>query len=338
VGLALVSNVFTRVVFGAEWTDAAPIMAALSIYGALLAVSWNVGDVYKAIGRPDILWKTAVVEFALLAPVLYTLAQRSAFAVSLGHVSVAFAVSALRLAIAIYLLKLSVRRTLAQFIPSVAGSAVMGAAVWGSLQLTAPLPGLIELGAAVLVGLVSYAGALGWLERDLMGGIYERIGERLGQGEPEDGRGESPVSAAAIPPAEAFDPTRPVRVPAGPANSPAGSTLSEAVAANLARLARKSPAYATLLSRRGELLATTGDLPAPAIEHIFQTVVQAWREDSAASNALIRSIYLPDLGDFLLYSAVLANGMVLSMVFNEKTSVSTIRRQARRLSQSLSRM
>jgi hypothetical protein len=74
------------------------------------------------------------------------------------------------------------------------------------------------------------------------------------------------------------------------------------------------------------------------MERVFQIVEQAWREDTASSNALIRSIYLPDLGDFLLYSAVLANGMVLSMVFSEKTSVSTIRRQARRLSQSLSRM
>jgi PST family polysaccharide transporter len=176
VGLALVSHVFTRTIFGADWTDAAPIMAALSIYGALLAVSWNVGDVYKAIGRPDILWKTAIVEFALLGPVLYVLAQRSAFAVSMGHVSVAFIVSSLRLTIAIYLLKLSVRETLSQFIPSVVGSAIMGAAVWGVLQLTASWPGLITLGAAGITGGISYTAALWWLERDLILSLLERIG------------------------------------------------------------------------------------------------------------------------------------------------------------------
>jgi hypothetical protein len=151
-------------------------MAALSIYGALLAVSWNIGDVYKAIGRPDILWKTAIIEFALLAPVLYVLAQRSAFAVSLGHVSVAFVISALRLAIAIRLLRLSIQETLAQFVPALVGSAVMGLAVWGTLQLLAPLPGLIVLLGAVGAGLLSYAAALSIVERDLVLELAERAG------------------------------------------------------------------------------------------------------------------------------------------------------------------
>jgi O-antigen/teichoic acid export membrane protein len=175
VGLALVSHVFTRTIFGADWTDAAPIMAALSIYGTLLAVSWNIGDVYKAIGRPDILWKTAIFEFALLGPVLYVLAQRSAFAVSLGHVSVAFVVSAVRLSIAMYLLKLSVKQTLSQFIPSVVGGAIMGAAVWSVLQVVESWPGLIALSIAVLVGGISYAAALWRLERDLILDMLGRI-------------------------------------------------------------------------------------------------------------------------------------------------------------------
>ncbi len=176
IGLALISGVFVRVVFGPSWDDAAPIMGALSIYGALLAVSWNVGDVYKAIGRPDILWKTAVFEFALLGPVLFVLAHYSAFAVSLGHVSVAFIISVVRLTIAVRLLHLSVRHTLAQFIPAVAGSAFMAATVFPVLELFKTIGDLPALIAAVLVGVISYGASLWWLERDLMLALAERLG------------------------------------------------------------------------------------------------------------------------------------------------------------------
>lgn len=165
VGLALISPLFTRTVFGVRWADAGPVMAILSLYGAVLAISWNIGDVYKAIGRPDILWKTAVIEFAMLAPVLFVLAQISTFAVSLGHLCVAITVSTIRLTIAMRVLKLPIRRTLAQFAPAVIVGLVMGVVVWFSLILTETWPDLLALFLAILAGTVVYAVFLWWLER-----------------------------------------------------------------------------------------------------------------------------------------------------------------------------
>ncbi|MBZ0306520.1 MAG: oligosaccharide flippase family protein, partial [Anaerolineae bacterium] len=166
IGMALVSEVFTEVVFGKDWIEAAPIMGALAIYGIFLSVSWNIGDIYKAIGRPDILWKTSIFEFALLGPVLYALAHESAFAVSVGHAAVAFVVSASRLTIGSWLVEVPMTRILRQFIPATVGSIVMGLAVAGMLVVTAEWPKVLALVVLVLTGAVSYSIAMWGFERE----------------------------------------------------------------------------------------------------------------------------------------------------------------------------
>jgi CheY-like chemotaxis protein/REP element-mobilizing transposase RayT len=107
------------------------------------------------------------------------------------------------------------------------------------------------------------------------------------------------------------------------------------MAVNLTQYSLESSAQATLLSRPGRLLAHAGELPAPVMQRLFEIVDAAWRTASAPSDALTRYITLPEAGEFLLYSMVVEGNMVLSMVFGANTSLRTIRRQARRLGESL---
>ncbi len=167
-GLALISVPLTRVLFGVKWDAAGPTMAVLCLYGTVLAISWNIGDIYKAIGRPDILWKTALVEFGLLGPTLFVLAQHSVFAVSLGHLSVALIVTTLRLGIATRTLKMPFRTIMAQFIPSLVGSALMSIAIVIVFALTLQWSDIAILVVSIPVGALTYAAALWWLERDVI--------------------------------------------------------------------------------------------------------------------------------------------------------------------------
>ena len=132
------------------------------------------------------------------------------------------------------------------------------------------------------------------------------------------------------------------RYVAAPAE-PISESDAEAEEADLAQIAilltqyaLDSSAQATLLSRRGMLLARAGNLPSEAMDRLFQIVDTAWQTRSGESNALMRFITLPEVGDFLLYSKQVDYDLLLSMVFNANTSVRMIRRQARRLSESLS--
>ncbi len=104
-------------------------------------------------------------------------------------------------------------------------------------------------------------------------------------------------------------------------------------AVQLTQFSLESSAQATMLSRPGRLLAISGDLPNS--ETLFKIVDDAWQTTTTVSDSLIRFITLPEVGEFLLYSAQVENGMTLSMIFHADTPVRAIRRQARRLSESL---
>jgi DNA-binding response OmpR family regulator len=103
----------------------------------------------------------------------------------------------------------------------------------------------------------------------------------------------------------------------------------------LTQYSLESSAQATMLTRPGKLLAQAGDLPSVAMQRLFQVVDSAWMTSASSSDSLIRFITLPEAGEFLLYSTQVEHDLILSMVFNANTSVRTIRRQARRLSESL---
>ena len=183
VGLALISPLFVSVFFPPVWAEAGRIMAVLSLYGILIAITWNIGDIYKAIDRVDILWKTAVLEFVILAPVLFVLAQDSAFAVAVGHVCVAFVTSVLRLVIVVRLLGMDIRRIMAQFLSPVAGAALMSILVSLWLSLGHSMPSLVQLTLAVIVGALAYIGSLWYTERNLVIRVYNWLQRTLTQQE-----------------------------------------------------------------------------------------------------------------------------------------------------------
>ena len=181
VGLALVSSAFIQVIYPEEYWAAIPIMAALSLYGLFLSISWNIGDLYKAIDRADLLWKTAFFELALLVPTLFYLAQISAFAVALGHAILAFFVSLIRLAIAMNIIKLSIRETFGQFVPAAASALVMGIAVFTVGQLLAGTPTVVILVGQLIAGAIAYPVTLWFFERDLILRIVDMVQSRLGK-------------------------------------------------------------------------------------------------------------------------------------------------------------
>lgn len=107
------------------------------------------------------------------------------------------------------------------------------------------------------------------------------------------------------------------------------------IAVELTQYSLESSAQATMLSRPGTLLAQAGDLPDSAMDRLFSTVDNAWRSSPPQTDSLIRYISLPDVGECLLYSVLVEQDLALSMIFNANTPVRAIRRQARRLSESL---
>ncbi|MBN1681214.1 MAG: transposase [Anaerolineae bacterium] len=122
--------------------------------------------------------------------------------------------------------------------------------------------------------------------------------------------------------------------PVAPVDEDDDEVLAQA-AVQLTQFSLESSAQAIMLSRQGRVLAHAGDLLDVARQRLFEIVENAWRSSSGTSGSLIRFIHLPEAGEFLLYSSQVEENMVLSMVFHAGMPVRTIRRQARRLRESL---
>jgi PST family polysaccharide transporter len=66
VGLFSVAPSLVHALYQPVWWPMIPVMQVLALFAALHGLVWSAGDSYKAVGRPDFLWKMALAQ----APVL----------------------------------------------------------------------------------------------------------------------------------------------------------------------------------------------------------------------------------------------------------------------------
>ncbi|MDJ0637631.1 MAG: lipopolysaccharide biosynthesis protein [Paracoccaceae bacterium] len=70
LGLAATAWHLIPGVFGEEWRDASPVLFLLGLAGVPVALSWPVGDFFKATGKPKYLWMLMVAEFVVTFPLI----------------------------------------------------------------------------------------------------------------------------------------------------------------------------------------------------------------------------------------------------------------------------
>lgn len=75
--------------YGREWTDVAPILAILSLWGLLISVGNPVGNVVIAKGRTDISFRYTIVRIVVSLPTIYILSLFGLYVMSWGQVVLA---------------------------------------------------------------------------------------------------------------------------------------------------------------------------------------------------------------------------------------------------------
>lgn len=170
LGLAAVSRPLVLTLFTDKWAEAIPVMSAISIYTLIRSLTFNVGDVYKAQGRPEILTRLALVKAVVLVPALWWAATVPGTITAVAWMQVAMAIFSmvLNFYFAGRLLNTPIRRILAAITPALVGGGVMTASVIGVLLLVATAPPLWQLVAGVAVGIVSYTAVILLIQRDLL--------------------------------------------------------------------------------------------------------------------------------------------------------------------------
>lgn len=178
LGIFLVADPFVRVAFGEKWVEAVPVVRILALFVLVSSVGSNVGDVYKAVGRPDILVKLGLI---ILPPLLFALwygARFGLIGVAAAHLIMGVVRTALRLWVATRQMKVGWWEMAREMMPAFyAGLALLACglpAVWLTHSLP-PLPRLLLITAA---GAAAYLGAAWLLARDSLRQAYQLVRAR----------------------------------------------------------------------------------------------------------------------------------------------------------------
>lgn len=167
VGMALVAEPLVHTLFGQRWDEAVPILRIVAIYMTLVSLVFNIGDVFKAIGRPYLIVRLLLVRGVALAALITwaALVPGTLVAIAWAHLAAAIIYLVANLRAAATLLNLSFWRLLTPMRPSVTGALAMSLAVPPTLHLLAGTPAPLALLVAVLTGAAVYLLTLWLLHR-----------------------------------------------------------------------------------------------------------------------------------------------------------------------------
>lgn len=162
LGVALTTDAFVRVFYGARWTEAIPVMQILSVYMLVQSLSKTCGDVYKAMGRPGILNRLSIVKLAVTLPLLIIAVPHGIVAVAIAQLVSAVILTVLRLILAARIVHVPLMDVFTPFVPSLRAGALMTFACLLTTVLLADAIALVQLLTISAVGAAVYGASL-WL-------------------------------------------------------------------------------------------------------------------------------------------------------------------------------
>jgi PST family polysaccharide transporter len=161
-GLALTADPFIRVFYGDRWLDAITVMQVLAVYMLVQSLSKTCGDVYKAMGRPGVLNKLAILKLAVTVPLLVIAVPSGIVAVAVAQLIAAGILTVVRLLLAARIVDVPVRDVFVAFVPAVRAAVVMVALCVPCLLALRDVPAVVELLVVSAVGAVAYLSTL-WI-------------------------------------------------------------------------------------------------------------------------------------------------------------------------------
>lgn len=165
LGLIITADPIVRVLFGAQWLDAIPVLRVLALYALVISLGYHIGDVYKAIGRPDILLKLSILTLALMVVFVLGGARFGLLGVAWGYVLAALIDRLVGLRLAARFVKVSPLDIFREMLPALHGGLLLVIVALPVLYATAPLPPFLRLTLVALSGAIAYLVVLWKSER-----------------------------------------------------------------------------------------------------------------------------------------------------------------------------
>ena len=176
LGLVIAADPIVRVLFGDQWLDVIPLLRVLAVYAWLYSLGYHIGDIYKAIGHPDILLKLGLLSLIILIPAMLIGSQFGLIGIVWGHLIAVLIRRIVSLQIATRFVDVSSVDIVSELKPSFLGGLLMAPVTLAVLVLTAALNPVLQLVSVVVSGTLSYLGVLWWVERENLLRLFRVIG------------------------------------------------------------------------------------------------------------------------------------------------------------------
>ena len=129
VGIATVADVFVRVVLGADWIPAIPLMTILALLGPIQISVWGASILFQAKGRADWMLRWRIVSGLAIVAAYFVGVRWGLNGVVLAFAAVVVALAYPSLAIPFRLIRLRFREFAMQMAPYILACAAMGSVV-----------------------------------------------------------------------------------------------------------------------------------------------------------------------------------------------------------------
>lgn len=186
-GLIAVAPELVAVLFGGKWVASVPILRVLATVALVYALAWSAGDVFKALGRPQLQTRIIALDAAVAVPVIagLTYFTGAAYMAAFGALAGAAASTAMRLWLVGRLLALVPRELVRLYAGPLAGGAAIGLAVSAFRHSAAGAPPWLVLAGSVILGVCVYAAVIWRVDFPAL----SRLGALIsGRGKSETGR------------------------------------------------------------------------------------------------------------------------------------------------------
>jgi O-antigen/teichoic acid export membrane protein len=168
LGLIITAEPIVLVLLGSQWLGAIPILRLLPIAFLIFSIGTTAGDVYKAIGRPQLLLKMGVLHTVILVPSLLIGVRYQLVGVALALIAVAFLVKMIHLFVIVRVIGVTVSELMSALRPAFLGGTALTVVTAPLVYGISDLPPLIQLLIAGVTGASTYVGALWLLEKEVV--------------------------------------------------------------------------------------------------------------------------------------------------------------------------
>lgn len=170
LGLVAVARPMILTLFTEKWEEAIPVTSLIAVYTLLRSLTFNIGNLYKAQGKPDILTKLSMVKIPFLFAGLWwaTSGPGTIVAVAWAQVGVALISAVLNILVAARVLSTPVRRIIQAFQPALVAGLVMLVTVSLVLSFLGSSTELLQLVVGILVGVLVYGVVVFGLQREFV--------------------------------------------------------------------------------------------------------------------------------------------------------------------------